>query len=101
MLLEKNGKSSSGKRTKHINMRYFFVTDRISKGHMSIAWCSTGDMIGDFFTKPYQGALFKKFRDSIMGTEEQKEPGLGKPKANKKFSKKKLTKGKKGMSHTS
>ena len=27
ILLEKNGKSSSGKRTKHINSRYFFVTD--------------------------------------------------------------------------
>jgi hypothetical protein len=32
MLLEKNGKASSGKRTKHINIRYYFVTDRISKG---------------------------------------------------------------------
>ena len=33
MLLEKNGKTSSGKRTKHINMRYFFITDQISKGY--------------------------------------------------------------------
>ena len=29
MLLEKNGKRSSSKRTRHINIRYFFVTDRI------------------------------------------------------------------------
>lgn len=27
MLLEKNGKASSSKRTRHINIRYFFVTD--------------------------------------------------------------------------
>jgi hypothetical protein len=30
ILLKKNGKASSSKRTKHINIRYFFVTDRIS-----------------------------------------------------------------------
>ncbi len=29
MLLEKNGKASRVKRTKHINIRFFFVTDRI------------------------------------------------------------------------
>ena len=36
ILLEKNGKASSGKRTKHINMRYFFVTDRIVKRDVSV-----------------------------------------------------------------
>jgi hypothetical protein len=30
ILLKKNGKASSGKHTKHINARYFFITDRIS-----------------------------------------------------------------------
>jgi hypothetical protein len=34
MLLERNGKASSTKRTKHINVRYFFITDRISKGEV-------------------------------------------------------------------
>ena len=67
MLLEKNGKASSGKRTKHINIRYFFVTDRIQKGDVDVRWCPTSLMTGDFFTKPLQGALFKRFRDLIMG----------------------------------
>ena len=31
ILLERNGKFSSSKRTKHIDMRYFFITDRIEK----------------------------------------------------------------------
>ena len=87
MLLEKNGKSSSGKRTKHINMRYFFVTDRIAKGDMSIAWCPTGDMTADYFTKPNQGALFKLFRDLIMGVMTQPDPGVGKPKGSRKVGK--------------
>ena len=31
MLLEKSGRGSSSKRTRHINIRYFFVTDRIKE----------------------------------------------------------------------
>jgi len=86
MLLEKNGKASSGKRTKHINIRYFFITDRIAQGDVSIAWCPTADMIGDFATKPLQGALFKKLRDLIMGVVPVKtpEPGKVKPVKGKK-----------------
>ena len=30
VLLERNGKALSGKRTRHINIRYFFITDRIN-----------------------------------------------------------------------
>jgi hypothetical protein len=80
ILMEKNGKASSSKRTKHINVRYFFITDRIQKGEVSVAWCPTGDMIGDFMTKPLQGALFKKFRDQIMGVIPAQEPGPGRAK---------------------
>ena len=79
MLLEKNGKASSTKRTKHINIRYFFITDRIAKGELNVEWCPTGDMIGDFMTKPLQGALFRKFRDQIMGVVPARSPGSGKP----------------------
>ena len=34
ILLEKNGKWSSSKRTKHINIRYFFIKDRIDAGNL-------------------------------------------------------------------
>ena len=67
ILLEKNGKASSSKRTKHINIRYFFITDRARNGEVSIDWCPTGEMVGDYMTKPLQGALFRRFRDIIMG----------------------------------
>jgi len=78
ILLEKNGKASSSKRTKHVNIRYFFITDRVNKGDVSLVWCPTGDMIGDFMTKPLQGALFRKFRDQIMGVVPAQDPGPGK-----------------------
>jgi hypothetical protein len=73
MLLERNGKVSSGKRTKHINVRYFFITDRISKGEVRVEWCPTKEMVADFMTKPLQGSAFKKFRDLIMGSLSVKE----------------------------
>jgi hypothetical protein len=80
ILLERNGKASSSKRTtKHIHIRYFFVTDRISAKELSVDWCPTGDMIADYMTKPTQGALFKKFRDQIMGVIPAQAPGPGKP----------------------
>jgi hypothetical protein len=69
ILLEKNGRASSSKRTRHINIRYFFVTDRISKGEVTVQYCPTGDMLADFFTKPLQGTPFRKFRDEIMNVD--------------------------------
>jgi hypothetical protein len=47
ILLENNGKDSSSKRTKHINIRYFFMTNRVSNEEVSVVWYTTGDMIGD------------------------------------------------------
>ena len=78
ILLEKNGKASSSKRTKHINIRYYFVTDRVGQKELTIEWCPTGDMVADFMTKPTQGATFRKFRDQIMGVVEVQLPGPGK-----------------------
>jgi hypothetical protein len=77
IIFEKNGKASSSMRTKHINIQYFFITDRVKK-EVSVVWCPTGDMIGDFATNPLQGTLFRKFRDQIMGVVSAQNPGTGK-----------------------
>jgi hypothetical protein len=66
MLLEKNGQASSGKRTRHIEIRYFFAHDRIKNGDIEIEYCPTGEMLADYFTKPLQGSLFIKFRNRIL-----------------------------------
>jgi hypothetical protein len=66
ILLEKNGTKSSSKQTKHINIRYFLIADRINNRELSVKYCPTGEMIADFFTKPLQGKLFLKFRQLIM-----------------------------------
>ena len=66
ILLEKNGKGSSSKRTRHINIRFFFITDRINAGELSIKECGTKDMVADLFTKPIQGAQFIKLRNIVL-----------------------------------
>jgi len=45
ILLEKNVKASSSKRTRHINIRYFFVTDRIEAKEVSVQYCPTQEMV--------------------------------------------------------
>jgi hypothetical protein len=71
ILLEKNGKKSSSKRTRALNIRYFFIADQVEKGHMLVEYCPTGEMVADFMSKPLQGKLFVKFRDFIMGVSSQ------------------------------
>ena len=65
----KNGRNSCTGNSRHINIRYFFVKDRVDKGEVRVEYCPTLQMLGDFFTKPLQGALYIKFRDVIMGYE--------------------------------
>ncbi len=66
MLLERNGHTSSGHRTQHIDIRHYFVTDRIRRGDLRVEYCNTDDMIGDFFTKPVQGSKFCKFQTIVL-----------------------------------
>ena len=67
ILLENNGKRSSGPRTRALNIRYFFLTDQIEKGNLVVQYCLTGEMMADYMSKPLQGALFQKFKRGVMG----------------------------------
>jgi hypothetical protein len=67
ILLEENGKKSSSKRTRAMNIRYFFLTDQIEKGNLVVEYCPTDEMIADYFTKPLVGSKFIKFKRAIMG----------------------------------
>jgi hypothetical protein len=66
ILLENNGRASSSKRTRHIDIRYYFVTDNIQRKRLRVIHCPTEHMVADFFTKPLQGAQFRKLRNEIM-----------------------------------
>ena len=69
ILLEEKGKASSGKQTRHLNIRFFFIHDHVNKGNLRIVYCPTKDMRGDYPTKPLQGQDFWSHRAFLMGHE--------------------------------
>jgi hypothetical protein len=66
-MLQTNRRGSSGKRTRHITVRYFFIADQVKSKEIRIQSCTTGIVIAYYFTKPLQGLIFGKLRDMIMG----------------------------------
>ena len=74
--LERNGTRSSTKRTKHIACRYFYITDKVNNGDVSVVHRPTEEMWSDFHTKGLTGKLFLKHRDTLMGLEPADGPSL-------------------------
>ncbi|KAI2513609.1 Reverse transcriptase (RNA-dependent DNA polymerase) [Fragilaria crotonensis] len=64
--LETNGRISAGPKSRHIDIRYFWIKDRIKSAGVQIQHCPTLEMLADFFTKPLQGHLFRTFRDVLL-----------------------------------
>ena len=58
-----NGVNSSA-RTRHIDIRYFFIKDN---GDIKVEYLHTKSMIADYLTKPLVGELFYKLRDLLLG----------------------------------
>ena len=50
--LMKNGKLSSGKRTRHFDIRLFYVTDLIERNECYCKYYLTEDMLKDYMSKP-------------------------------------------------
>ena len=72
--MERFGKRSSTKRTRHIDIRYYYVTSLLNEGFISaVTYHPTEDMVSDYLTKPLQGSLFRKHRNSILGITERDE----------------------------
>ena len=65
MAMVEKGRSTS-ERTRHVNIRYFFIKDRVESGEISIEYLPTESMIADILTKPLQGELFRRLRDALL-----------------------------------
>jgi hypothetical protein len=55
--------------TRHINVRFFFVKDRVDAGELEIVYVPTEDLVADVMTKPLQGSRFRALRTKLMGME--------------------------------
>jgi len=68
MRMATNGRSSPcTSNSKHISIKYFWVTDRVENGNIEVVHCPTHQMMAYYFSKPLQGELFHLFRNVIMG----------------------------------
>lgn len=62
--LIKNGQFS--KRSKHIDVRYHFIHEKVNEGLLLLKYCDTRNQLADIFTKPLNKVKFGKFKEEIM-----------------------------------
>jgi hypothetical protein len=60
--------SPSSESTRHINIRFFFISDRVKAGHVAIIYCQTESMLADYFTKALVGAAHHDMVDLVMNS---------------------------------
>uniref|UniRef100_A0AAV1VFB9 Copia protein n=1 Tax=Peronospora matthiolae TaxID=2874970 RepID=A0AAV1VFB9_9STRA len=53
------------KRTKHIDIRYHFVREKVADGQVLLQYCATKDMKADLMTKPISAAQFDYLRGML------------------------------------
>jgi hypothetical protein len=58
--------AAASDRTRHVSLRYFWITDRMKSGDIEVIYKPTEDMIADILTKPLQGEMFKRLRDLLL-----------------------------------
>jgi hypothetical protein len=56
-----------GERTRHIDLRYFWVKDRVDRGEAMIVHNGTSELYANVLTKPLQGSQFVYERGSKPG----------------------------------
>jgi len=66
MKLEENGRMSAGKRTRHFDIKYFYITDLIKRKELEIKYCPTNSIWADYMTKPLVGKGFYSHRKDIL-----------------------------------
>jgi hypothetical protein len=64
-MMEKGYHTSS--RSKHIEVKYFFIKNRIERGEIIITYLPSSIMISDTLTKALQGELFRKMCMWLLG----------------------------------
>lgn len=61
------GMSNKGK-TKHMDIRYFFIKEKIDNHDVTLQHLPTDEMLADFLTKPLSGQSHNSLRSRILGT---------------------------------
>ena len=57
------------KRTKHIDVAYHFVREKVNDKSIKVSYCPTDQMLADIMTKSLPRQTFQKFRDMLNVSE--------------------------------
>jgi len=57
---------NTSNRTKHINMKYFYVHELLKHGKVNLLHCASKDMIADLLTKPLSGSKYTHLREKFL-----------------------------------
>ena len=52
-------------RSKHIEIRYHFIHDRVQRGALKLQYISMDEQVADVLTKPLSRVKFEHFRDKL------------------------------------
>ena len=88
MLLETKGKKLITKKKICIQVRYFFIKDRVITGNVELKHFPTTKILADHFQKPLQGEIYKKFRADLFDVsddDDMDDMGWSRTKATKVF----------------
>jgi Reverse transcriptase (RNA-dependent DNA polymerase)/Chromo (CHRromatin Organisation MOdifier) domain len=55
-----------GERTKHVDVKYHFVTEAVERGVVSLKWIPTAQQQADIFTKALAAPVFELLRQQLM-----------------------------------
>ena len=65
--MAEKGKMSCSSKSRNIDIKFFWITDRVKQGLLRVQHCPTDIMLADCFTKPLQSKKFIIFHRVIMG----------------------------------
>jgi hypothetical protein len=60
------GRNLTSSKSRHINVRHFFLTDRITAGEVTLEYLATADIVANLLTKPLQEEDFRRLRQALL-----------------------------------
>ena len=64
LAISKNG--IKGERTKHVDVKYHFITETVERGDVMLKWIPTTEQQADIFTKALAAPAFERLRQLLM-----------------------------------
>ena len=55
-----------GERTKHVDVKYHFITETVERGDVMLKWIPTTEQQADIFTKALAAPAFEHLRQLLM-----------------------------------